>query len=135
MFCVTGDSSAAFTAGGGFGYAYNLQSLSNLINGKSTDVNGAFFVTGGVAMGASGGLSGDFQVGWDTSTADEVGGPSLDVNLEVKAAAGGGISMGFEPSEDFLKAPQFSGFMVGVGGGANFRADVGGSWTEVVYTF
>ena len=57
------------------------------------------FSTGGVSFGASAEGGVDVALGFDTSSPDEVGGVGVDLNIEVKNAIGGNISVSWDPSD------------------------------------
>jgi hypothetical protein len=123
------DASYGVTGAGCVGIAYDVDALADLIRNGGLPrgrLVATIYSGGGVAIGASAGASVDLAFGFSVDSPDDMGGLSLDVNVEVQAAAGGNSAFSFKPNLSF------ESFALGISAGVNLRVSGGISTSGVL---
>jgi len=137
MLFVSAGGGAGVTLEGDIGLAIDIDYLVHLANrvanGHSSSsfsgAIGSLFSAVGLQIGPAAGGGVDFVVGYHTSNPDGVYGPGLDISLEIKATAGGGIGFSY----DLSQAPwQIVMGSIGIGAGVEVQISAGPSYTFVI---
>ncbi|MGE3409422.1 MAG: hypothetical protein AB7I37_21580 [Pirellulales bacterium] len=131
VFLTSASGAAGVGGSGAVGEAISIDSLVHFFKYGSFPqgkTNASLFLAGGLTVGASGGGSVDAAIGYTMAQPNDVGGPSLDLNVELNLAAGGNTALSFDPTDGV----NFSGFTIGAAAGAKFDLSGGVSYTQVL---
>ena len=121
---ATADGALVVGAGGGAGVALDLRQLLG-----SGNVNGAWIGGGGVSIGVQAGGGANLLLGFSRTAPSKMSGLGADV------AVGAAVKAGATAIAAFDLPAKYTGFQVGVKGGAKFQISAGVSKSKVLGTF
>ena len=121
---ATADGAFVLGAGGGAGVALDLRQLMG--SGK---VNGAWIGGGGVSIGVQAGGGANLLLGFSRTAPSKMSGLGADV------AVGAAVKAGATAIAAFDLPAKYTGFQVGVKGGAKFQISAGLSKSKVLGKF
>lgn len=137
LFIVSAGAGVGVTVEGDIGLAIDIDYLSHLANRVANGYTsstfsgaiGSLFTAVGIQVGPAAGGGVDFIAGYHLANPDGVYGPGLDISLEIKAAAGGGIGFSY----DLSQAPwEIVTGGIGVGAGVEVKLAIGPSYALVL---
>ncbi|MEE9355405.1 MAG: DUF4751 family protein [Methylococcaceae bacterium] len=133
LVVVSAGGGLGFTGHGDMGIAIDIDYLIHVgKTGKSSGFQGAIaslFAVTGLQLGPAAGGGVDVMFGYHVANPEGVGGPSMDISLEIKAAVGGGIGVGFDMTHTPWKVNTAN---IGLGAGVEVQLSAGPSFGLVL---